>query len=95
MTTTKQWSENRRSRNRQGDADAALALCARHLYSGALTDAGRAAALAHQLIRLEAALNERQIKRNSKASIERYRAGLALEEARKAVASLQTSKTQS
>ena len=89
MSEQQNWSQQRRARHQpQNDADAAVALCTRHLRSGALTRAASAALLAHRLVRLEAALAERQKKRDFRASIERHRAETALAEARKAVAAL-------
>ena len=93
MLEQQNWSQQRRTRHQpQNDADAAIALCTRHLRSGALTRAASAALLAHRLVRLEAALAERQRKRDFKAAMERHRAEAALEEARKAVASLGAAK---
>ena len=85
------WSQRRRvSRDTQTNLDAALALCARHLRVGALNNAARAAAPAQRLIALETMQSERRRKQEFKAAMERHRAEAAIEEARKAVASLNT-----
>jgi hypothetical protein len=89
MTTTKEWREQRRNRQQSpNSADAAIALCARHVKSGALADASRAALLAQRLIQLETAHAERRRRQEIKAAHERRRAEAALAQARKAVASL-------
>jgi len=83
------WSQRRRARHHSRTAsDTALALCARHLQSGALARASRAALLAQRLMHLETKQSERLGKQAIKAAAERQRAEAALEQARKAVALL-------
>ncbi|MFZ2031508.1 MAG: hypothetical protein WAU68_14440 [Vitreimonas sp.] len=82
MSEHNDWSQRRRDRHLTPTAsDAALSLCARHLQSGALTNAGRAALLAQRLMHLEATHSERRRKQD----MVRQRAETALEQARKAV----------
>ncbi|MBI3439900.1 MAG: hypothetical protein HY054_14835 [Proteobacteria bacterium] len=89
MSEHQDWSRRRRARNAgKGGANTAIALCKRQLDSGAIAEASRLAVLAHRLIRLEFAHAELQRKRAYKEAMERHRAEAALEEARKAVASL-------
>jgi hypothetical protein len=89
MSEHKPWSQRRRTAHgAQSNIDAALTLCARRLTAGALMDAARAAALAQRLIVLESMQADRRRKQEAKLAMERHRAEAALEEARKAVASL-------
>ena len=84
------WIDKRRWRNRANatTATSAIALCMRHLSAGSLTRASRAALLAQRLMRLEVEQAERKRKQEIKRAIERARAEAALEEARKAIESL-------
>ena len=89
MSELNNWSRRRRaSHEAQTNIDIALAICARHLRVGAVTNAARAAALAQRLMHLDTMQAERCRRQEIKAAMERQRAEVALKEARKAVASL-------